>query len=162
MVPADPRVSVAVETLRWPLPLAAGYLIVLQVLGQGHFTDYGAGHVGAADAGGPCHGGAAAAVRRRGAAAADGHDGPAVLPDPGLQMAWGVLVGHEPMPPARWIGFALIWVALAVFTVDALRQEVDGSIAAVSIWPHPDRHHGDKLDRLGHRTRRTTSCVTAC
>ena len=27
-------------------------------------------------------------------------------------MAWGVLVGHEPMPVGRWIGFALIWVAL--------------------------------------------------
>ena len=36
--------------------------------------------------------------------------------NPGLQMAWGVLVGHEPMPTARWLGFALIWVALAVFT----------------------------------------------
>ena len=40
---------------------------------------------------------------------------------PVMQMTWGVLVGHEPMPPARWLGFALIWVALAVFTADALR-----------------------------------------
>ena len=30
--------------------------------------------------------------------------------NPGLQMAWGVLVGHEPMPVGRWLGFALIWV----------------------------------------------------
>ena len=37
-------------------------------------------------------------------------------------MAWGVLVGHEPMPLARWLGFALIWIALAVFTVDGLRR----------------------------------------
>ena len=41
---------------------------------------------------------------------------------PAMQMTWGVLVGHEPMPPARWLGFALIWVALAVFTVDAVRR----------------------------------------
>ncbi|WP_372466001.1 EamA family transporter RarD [Nocardia spumae] len=41
---------------------------------------------------------------------------------PALQLAWGVLVGHEPMPASRWIGFALIWTALAVFTVDALRR----------------------------------------
>ncbi len=42
--------------------------------------------------------------------------------NPGLQMIWGVLVGHEPMPVGRWIGFGLIWLALAVFTVDALRR----------------------------------------
>ncbi len=41
---------------------------------------------------------------------------------PALQMAWGVLVGHEPMPASRWAGFGLIWMALAVFTTDALRR----------------------------------------
>ncbi|GAB2704977.1 EamA family transporter RarD [Nocardia thraciensis] len=41
---------------------------------------------------------------------------------PALQMAWGVLVGHEAMPPSRWAGFGLIWLALAVFTADALRR----------------------------------------
>ncbi|WP_084530986.1 EamA family transporter RarD [Nocardia miyunensis] len=41
---------------------------------------------------------------------------------PALQMAWGVLVGHEPMPATRWAGFGLIWLALVVFTGDALRR----------------------------------------
>ncbi|MFJ9366270.1 EamA family transporter RarD [Nocardia sp. NPDC101769] len=41
---------------------------------------------------------------------------------PGLQLAWEVAVGHEPMPASRWAGFALIWLALVVFTVDALRR----------------------------------------
>jgi chloramphenicol-sensitive protein RarD len=41
---------------------------------------------------------------------------------PAMQLTWGVLVGHEPMPVARWLGFALIWVALLVFSVDALRR----------------------------------------
>ncbi len=41
---------------------------------------------------------------------------------PALQMAWGVLVGHEAMPASRWAGFGLIWLALAVFTADALRR----------------------------------------
>jgi chloramphenicol-sensitive protein RarD len=36
---------------------------------------------------------------------------------------WGVLVGHEPMPVGRWIGFGLIWVALAVMTLGALRKK---------------------------------------
>ncbi|WP_345015859.1 EamA family transporter RarD, partial [Saccharothrix violaceirubra] len=41
---------------------------------------------------------------------------------PILQFSWGVFVMHEPMPPSRWFGFALVWVALAVFTFDAVRR----------------------------------------
>jgi chloramphenicol-sensitive protein RarD len=41
---------------------------------------------------------------------------------PTLQFALGVLYFHEDMPTGRWIGFALVWVALAVFTVDSLRH----------------------------------------
>ena len=41
---------------------------------------------------------------------------------PSLQMVWGVAVGHEPMPPARWLGFTLIWMALAVFGADLLSR----------------------------------------
>ena len=39
---------------------------------------------------------------------------------PAMQLTWGVFVGHEPMPPARWLGFALVWLALMVFSADAL------------------------------------------
>lgn len=42
--------------------------------------------------------------------------------NPTLQFLWGVLVVGQQMPPARWVGFCLIWVALAVFTVDLLRR----------------------------------------
>jgi len=41
--------------------------------------------------------------------------------NPILQFLWGVLVVGEAMPATRWIGFVLVWVALAVFTVDLLR-----------------------------------------
>jgi chloramphenicol-sensitive protein RarD len=41
---------------------------------------------------------------------------------PVLQLGCGVLIFHEPMPPARLAGFALVWLALAVLTVDGLRQ----------------------------------------
>jgi chloramphenicol-sensitive protein RarD len=41
---------------------------------------------------------------------------------PAMQLTWGVVVGHEPMPAARWLGFALIWLALAVFSADAFRR----------------------------------------
>ncbi|MBO0899595.1 EamA family transporter RarD [Cellulomonas sp. zg-ZUI22] len=41
---------------------------------------------------------------------------------PVLQLAIGVLVAGEQMPPARWWGFALVWVALIVLTVDGVRH----------------------------------------
>jgi chloramphenicol-sensitive protein RarD len=41
---------------------------------------------------------------------------------PILQLAIGVLIFHEPMPPARLVGFALVWVALVGFTADGIRQ----------------------------------------
>ncbi|MCY1137383.1 EamA family transporter RarD [Actinoplanes sp. Pm04-4] len=41
---------------------------------------------------------------------------------PILQLAVGLLIYHEPMPPARLAGFALVWVALIIFTFDALRR----------------------------------------
>ncbi|MFI6869622.1 EamA family transporter RarD [Nocardia sp. NPDC050406] len=53
---------------------------------------------------------------------------------PALQLAWGVLVVHEEMPPSRWAGFALIWAALAVFSLDAWRH-ARRSRVAVPIEP---------------------------
>ncbi|MGC4790103.1 EamA family transporter RarD [Micromonospora sp. DT178] len=41
---------------------------------------------------------------------------------PILQLGCGVLIFHEPMPPVRLAGFALVWAALIVFTVDAVRH----------------------------------------
>jgi chloramphenicol-sensitive protein RarD len=41
--------------------------------------------------------------------------------NPILQFLWGVLVLHEDMPATRWIGFVLVWLALAIFTVDLIR-----------------------------------------
>ena len=41
---------------------------------------------------------------------------------PILQLGCGVLIFHEPMPPARLAGFALVWAALAIFTVDGVRD----------------------------------------
>jgi len=37
---------------------------------------------------------------------------------PIIQFGLGVFLFHEPMPPARWIGFALVWLALGIFSVD--------------------------------------------
>lgn len=42
---------------------------------------------------------------------------------PVLQFLIGVLLLHETMPPARWWGFALVWVALVLLTVDGVRNQ---------------------------------------
>ncbi len=41
---------------------------------------------------------------------------------PVMQLLIGVLVFGEPMPPLRLAGFALVWLALVVFSVDGLRR----------------------------------------
>ena len=41
---------------------------------------------------------------------------------PILQFLVGVFILHEPMPPERWVGFALVWVALLILTVDMIRS----------------------------------------
>ncbi|WP_409331014.1 EamA family transporter RarD [Trujillonella humicola] len=46
---------------------------------------------------------------------------------PLMQLALGVFVFHEPMPPARLAGFVIVWVALAVFSVDSLRHARAGA-----------------------------------
>jgi chloramphenicol-sensitive protein RarD len=46
---------------------------------------------------------------------------------PLMQLAIGVFVFDEPMPPARLAGFVIVWVALAVFTADTLRHARAGS-----------------------------------
>ncbi|HEY7054343.1 MAG TPA: EamA family transporter RarD [Mycobacterium sp.] len=139
VVTADPRASVAVESLL-ALPLAAGYLIALQVAGSAHFVELGAGHAAMMILSGPV----TAIPLLMFAAAAQRLPlitlGLLQYLNPGLQMAWGVLVDHEPMPPARWIGFALIWAALTVLTVDALRRRRSGVVV-----------HGPNGDRVRRR-----------
>ena len=40
---------------------------------------------------------------------------------PTMQLLLGVLVQHEPLPPARFVGFCGVWVALVVLGVDSVR-----------------------------------------
>lgn len=121
VVPVDPRVSVAMETAI-AAPFALGYLVMLQHSGHSQFANHGAGHVALMLLCGPVTAipllfFAAAAQR---------------LPlvtigllqylTPSMQMTWGLVVGNEPMSATRWAGFGLIWLALAVFTVDAFSR----------------------------------------
>ena len=48
---------------------------------------------------------------------------------PVFQFLLGILYFHEAMPPERWAGFALVWLALTLLTWDALRAARRGRIA---------------------------------
>lgn len=124
-VPADPRVSVAVETAI-AAPFAVAYLIALQLSGSTQFTNHGPGHTVLMLLCGPV----TAIPLLLFAAAAQRLPlvtlGLLQYLTPSMQMTWGVLVDHEPMPPARWTGFALIWIALAIFSTDALSRAYRG------------------------------------
>ncbi|MEU9119677.1 EamA family transporter RarD [Streptomyces sp. NPDC048506] len=48
---------------------------------------------------------------------------------PTFQFVLGLTVFHEEMPPERWAGFALVWLALAVLTWDALRTSRQARLA---------------------------------
>lgn len=113
--------SIAFETLVVG-PLALAYLVWLSARGSSSFTAHGPGHALLFVATGVvtavpliCFGGAAIRV-------------PLVTLGllqyltPILQFLLGVLYFHETMPAGRWIGFALVWAALAVFTADLLRH----------------------------------------
>ena len=50
---------------------------------------------------------------------------------PVLQFALGVLWFHEDMPVGRWAGFALVWLALVLLTVESLRHRRAVRLAAV-------------------------------
>ncbi|GAA1621384.1 EamA family transporter RarD [Georgenia ruanii] len=52
--------------------------------------------------------------------------------NPALQLVSAVLVLREDMPVARWIGFALVWLALGILVVDAARER-RRSVAAAAV-----------------------------
>ena len=125
VVPTDPRVSVGIEAAI-ATPFAMAFIVVWQVTGHGTFTNNGPDHIALM----VLSGFVTALPLLLFAAAA--HRLPMVTLGllfyltPAMQLTWGVFVGHEPMPPARWLGFGLIWLALLVFSVDALwRGRVD-------------------------------------
>jgi chloramphenicol-sensitive protein RarD len=49
---------------------------------------------------------------------------------PIMQFVLGLTVFHEAMPASRWIGFVLVWVALALFSIDSVRAAQSRAYAA--------------------------------
>ncbi|CAN5591634.1 EamA family transporter RarD [soil metagenome] len=139
LVPTDPRVSVGVEAAI-AMPLALAYLVGIEAVGDGGFFSHGPWHTVLLVVAGPVTAIPllffAAAAQRLPLVTL----GLLMYLNPVMQLTWGVAVGHEPMPPARWLGFALIWVALVVFSVDAvLRARGAGTKNPADVDSGPDR-----------------------
>ena len=112
--------SLAAETAVQFLP-ALGYLVWLGTQGTLAFGSEGAGHAALLAATGivtavplVCFGAAAIRVPLSTL-------GLLQYLAPTFQFLLGILYFHEAMPPERWAGFSLVWLALTLLTWDALR-----------------------------------------
>ncbi|HEV2999519.1 MAG TPA: EamA family transporter RarD [Solirubrobacteraceae bacterium] len=116
----DGAQSLAVETTLLA-PAALAYVVWVEAAGRGTFFDEGAGHVLLLLGGGVA---TAVPLILFGAAAIRVSLTTVGLLQylaPSLQFLIGVFVYSEPMPASRLAGFALVWVALALFTAGAWR-----------------------------------------
>ncbi len=103
-------------------PVALGYIVFLMVTGDSTFGNHGGWHAvlmmgTALITVIPllCFGGAATRIPLSTL-------GLMQYLTPTVQFILGLVVFGEPMPPMRWVGFAFIWVALALFTFSSLRN----------------------------------------
>ncbi|MEX0427406.1 EamA family transporter RarD [Nocardioides sp. DS6] len=127
--------SLALET-SVVAPVALAYVVGLGTTGHGHFTTEGPAHVVLTIGSGLvtvvpllCFGAAATRV-------------PLVTLGllqylaPILQFALGVFYRHEEMSAGRWLGFVIVWVALVVFTYEAVahrRRQLRDAVEAAAV-----------------------------
>jgi len=113
--------SLVVETLAIS-PVAIAYLGFLGATGASTFGDHGGWHAVLIVGTGAvtvvpllCFGGAATRIPLSTL-------GLMQYLTPSVQFLLGIFFFHEPMPALRWVGFALIWASLALFTYSSLRN----------------------------------------
>jgi chloramphenicol-sensitive protein RarD len=128
----------AVESLAFETtvlaPFALAYIVFLTATGASHFTNSGAGHAALLVGTGIvtavpliCFGGAATRLSMT-------MLGMLQYLAPIIQFLLGVFALHEPMPPMRWVGFVLVWLALALFSAEAyLHRREAGRLVVVPV-----------------------------
>uniref|UniRef100_A0AAU2VH67 EamA family transporter RarD n=1 Tax=Streptomyces sp. NBC_00003 TaxID=2903608 RepID=A0AAU2VH67_9ACTN len=136
--------SLAAETAVQFLP-ALVYLLWLSGQGRATFGSEGPGHAALLAATGVvtaipliCFGGAAIRVPLSTL-------GLLQYLAPVFQFLLGIVYFHEEMPPERWAGFALVWLALTILTWDALRTARlarKALASAITNVPGTPRAHG--------------------
>ena len=116
----------AVESLTFEtvvlFPVAIAWLLFLGATGRGGFTAHGPGHALLLVTTGLvtaipliCFGAAATRVSMT-------TIGLLQYLAPTLQFVLGLAVFHETMTPVKWVGFALVWAALVIVTVETLHH----------------------------------------
>ncbi|MES9507616.1 EamA family transporter RarD [Streptomyces sp. NPDC000609] len=135
--------SLTAETAVMFVP-ALGYLLWLGARGESTFTSEGTGHAALLASAGlvtavPLILFGAAAIRVPLSTL-----GLLQYLAPVFQFVLGILYFHEEMPPERWAGFALVWLALTLLTWDAFRTarrtriQVREARRAAQQAPHPN------------------------
>ena len=121
VVPLAPTASLTAEGLVLFLP-AVAYLSFLQVGGRATLTGHGAGHVLLLALSGVVT--VLPLLAFAGAARSLPLSVLGLLQylTPVVQFVIGVLVVHEHMIAARWIGFVLVWIALVLLSADGVRR----------------------------------------
>jgi chloramphenicol-sensitive protein RarD len=126
--------SLAIETLVLLAP-ALVYLVVLELSGDGTFAHASPGHALLLIAAGPVTALPlllfSAAVTRVPLSMI----GMLQYITPVMQFLVGLLIAGEAMPASRWIGFALVWVALIVLSIDALHAANQSRLARAATEP---------------------------
>lgn len=114
--------SLTAETLVL-LPLALGYIAWLEVSGTGTFFNNGVDHATLLMSSGLVtalpllmFGYAAKAIPLSTV-------GMLQYMTPTMQMIWAVFVVNEHLEPMRWVGFIIIWFAVALYLVDIIAQK---------------------------------------
>lgn len=99
-------------------PVALVFLAVTSANGDGNFTNHGAGHALLLTTAGVVT--AVPLLAFAGAAARVPLNRLGLLQymTPTIQFLIGVLVRHEPISTGRLVGYVIVWLALALFTVD--------------------------------------------
>ena len=114
------------------LPLAAAYVVGLSLTGAGTFAAEGAGHAGLL-----ALSGLVTAVPLLMFGAAAGRVPLSTLGilqylAPTMQFLLGVTLFDEPLPPVELFGFVLVWTALALFSVDLVRDSRRRALVAAA------------------------------
>ncbi|QGU04984.1 EamA family transporter RarD [Corynebacterium comes] len=120
-ITVSPTASLAAETLVLA-PLALVFIIWLESTGQGTFTSEGPGHTTLLVLSGLI---TTLPLLLFGKAAKHlplSTIGMIQYLTPTMQMLWALLVTQEYLSPARWAGFIIIWIAVAIYLFDLTRR----------------------------------------
>ncbi|GAV97654.1 permease [Corynebacterium glutamicum] len=128
--------SLTAETLVL-LPIAIVYLIWLETSGQGTFFNNGGEHIALLVSSGLV---TAVPLLMFALAAKEiplSTVGMLQYLTPTMQMLWALFVVNEVVEPGRWVGFVIIWVAVAIYLTDIVRQKRPGKSAPIITEPTP-------------------------